>query len=71
MGERHGTRYAIFFNKGDLNGKDSYYQSKTWAKVHTNYLRLLLMNLNNHYQLWENQSQKFLTSLQNLEILHK
>ena len=57
--------------RGKSNGKESYYQHKTWAKVHTNVLSLLLTNFCNCYQSWENQAQKFLKSLQNLGILQK
>ena len=61
----------IALNEGNLNGKERYYQRETWAKVHTKYLRLLLMKFQNHYQLWDNQAQEFLNSLRNLKRFHK
>ena len=48
-------------NKGEKNGKEHYYQHGKWVKFCTEYLRLLLMNFQKHYQFLVNQAQKFLT----------
>ena len=53
------------------NGKDTYYQRKTWVNIFTGYLRLLLMRFSKINQFLVNLSQKFLSSLQKLENLHK
>ena len=71
IGERLATRYVIILNKENRNGKERYYQHEAWVNIYTNYLRMLFINFQKHYQFWVNQDQKFLTSFQNLRTLQK
>ena len=43
------------------NGKERYYQRKTWVKVYINCLNLLLFIFCKIYQFWVNLDQEFLT----------
>ena len=36
-----GYKICDCIEKGDINGRDCYYQRKTWSKVNTNLLKLL------------------------------
>ena len=68
---RREARYKIrdCFKQRRTQLKKHYYQRKTWLKVYTSYLRLLLMRFFKHYKFWVNQDQKFLTSSHDLKTL--